>query len=50
VSFKVDDIDAAYRDLSAYGVAFLQPPEKRARGGTPAFPRDPDGNMLTQAG
>jgi hypothetical protein len=50
VSFKVDDIDSAYRDPSAYGVAFPQPPEKRTWGSTPAFPRDPDGNILTLVG
>jgi catechol 2,3-dioxygenase-like lactoylglutathione lyase family enzyme len=47
VSFQVDDVDAAYSDLSARGVSFVQPPEKQAWGGTLAFPRDPDGNILT---
>ena len=47
VSFEVDDIDAAYRDLKAKGVSFPEPPEKQAWGGTLAFPRDPDGNILT---
>jgi catechol 2,3-dioxygenase-like lactoylglutathione lyase family enzyme len=50
VSFTVDDIEAAYRKLSARGVSFPQPPEKQAWGGTLAFPRDPDGNVLTLAG
>src|SRR5215475_4001757 len=50
VSFAVDDIDAAYRDLTAKGVSFPQPPEKQGWGGTLAFPRDPDGNILTLVG
>jgi lactoylglutathione lyase len=50
VSFEVEDIDAAYRDLKAKGVAFPEPPEKQAWGGTLAFPRDPDGNILTLVG
>jgi catechol 2,3-dioxygenase-like lactoylglutathione lyase family enzyme len=50
VSFEVDDIDAVYRDLTAKGVAFEQPPEKQNWGGTLAFPRDPDGNILTLVG
>jgi catechol 2,3-dioxygenase-like lactoylglutathione lyase family enzyme len=50
VSFAVDDIDAVYRDLKAKGVSFPEPPEKQAWGGTLAFPRDPDGNILTLVG
>ena len=50
VSFKVDDIDAVYRDLKTKGVSFPQPPEKQSWGGTLAFPRDPDGNILTLVG
>jgi len=50
VSFAVDDIDRAYRDLTAKGVSFSEPPEKQAWGGTLAFPRDPDGNILTLVG
>ena len=50
VSFEVDDIDAAYRNLMAKGVSFPEPPEKQAWGGTPAFPRDPVGNILTLVG
>ena len=46
-SFRVDDIDAAYRQLSAQGVSFLQAPEKQPWGGTLAFARDPDSNVLT---
>jgi len=47
VSFAVDDIDAAYRDLTAKGVSFVQGPEQQAWGGTLAYPRDPAGNTLT---
>jgi catechol 2,3-dioxygenase-like lactoylglutathione lyase family enzyme len=50
VSFAVDDIDAAYRHLTAKGVSFPEPPERQAWGGTLAFPRDPDGNILTLVG
>jgi len=50
VSFEVDDIEAAYRDLTAKGVSFPEPPEKQGWGGTLAFPRDPDGNILTLVG
>jgi lactoylglutathione lyase len=50
VSFRVDDIDAVYRELKAKGVSFAQPPEKQAWGGILAFPRDPDGNILTLVG
>ena len=47
VSFEVDDVETAYRELMAKGVTFEQPPEKQVWGGTLAFPRDPDGNVLT---
>ena len=50
VSFDVDDIEAAYRDLTAKGVSFADPPEKQVWGGTLAFLRDPDGNILTLVG
>jgi catechol 2,3-dioxygenase-like lactoylglutathione lyase family enzyme len=50
VSFDVEDIDAAYRGLKAKGVVFEGPPEKQGWGGTLAFPRDPDGNILTLVG
>jgi catechol 2,3-dioxygenase-like lactoylglutathione lyase family enzyme len=50
VSFNVDDIDAAYRKLKARGVDFPEPPERQTWGGTLAFPRDPDGNILTLVG
>jgi len=50
VSFEVDDIEATFRNLTAKGVSFPEPPEKQSWGGTLAFPRDPDGNVLTLVG
>lgn len=51
VSFGVaGDIDAIYRRLVERGVAFEGEPAKQAWGGTLAFPRDPDGNVLTLVG
>ena len=50
VSFQVDDIVDTYRCLLERGVSFLQPPEVQPWGGTLAFFRDPDGNILTLAG
>jgi predicted enzyme related to lactoylglutathione lyase len=50
VSFTVDDIDDAYRNLVARGVSFPAPPEVQPWGGILAFPHDPDGNILTLVG
>jgi lactoylglutathione lyase len=50
VSFTVEDIDGAYRNLVARGVSFPAPPEMQPWGGILAFPRDPDGNILTLVG
>jgi lactoylglutathione lyase len=50
VSFAVDDIDDVYRNLVARGVSFPEPPEVQPWGGKLAFPRDPDGNVLTLVG
>jgi catechol 2,3-dioxygenase-like lactoylglutathione lyase family enzyme len=48
VSFTVEgDIHEVHRRLVARGVAFEGAPEKQPWGGTLAFPRDPDGNILT---
>ena len=47
VSFAVDDIEAVYRDLTARGVSFVRGPEQQDWGGILAYPRDPDGNILT---
>ena len=50
VSISVSDIEAAYNELSAKGVAFLAAPEKMPWGGTLAHFRDPSGNVLTLLG
>ena len=51
VSFETaGDIDVVYRRLMDRGVTFAGPPEKQGWGGTLAFPRDPDGNILTLVG
>jgi catechol 2,3-dioxygenase-like lactoylglutathione lyase family enzyme len=51
VSFSVGGkIDEAYRRLSAKGVPFEGAPERQNWGGTLAFARDPDGNVLTLVG
>jgi lactoylglutathione lyase len=50
VSFAVEDIDGAYRNLVARGVSFPEPPTTQPWGGTLAFPSDPDGNVLTLVG
>lgn len=46
-SLRVDDVEAAYDQLSARGVAFVEPPERQPWGGVLAHLRDPDGNVLT---
>ena len=46
-SFRVDDVEAVYRHLSGQGVPFIQPAEKQGWGGTLAFARDPDENVIT---
>jgi len=45
ISFLADDVDATYRELSAKGVTFVQPPQK-ADWGTAAVFADPDGNQF----
>lgn len=51
VSFAIEgDIHEIYRRLVARGVAFEGAPELQPWGGTLAFPRDPDGNILTLVG
>ena len=45
--FAVEDVDQAYQDLGAQGVAFLTPPQDRPLWGIrTAHFRDPDGNLL----
>lgn len=50
VSLRVDDVEAAHRDLTAKGVAFEAPPERMSWGGVLAHFRDPAGNVLTLVG
>lgn len=45
ISFVTTDVEGTYRELSARGVEFVQPPEK-ADWGTAAIFRDPDGNQF----
>ena len=47
VSFRVEDIDAAYRGLRDKGVDFDGAPEPQGWGGVLAHLKDPDGNVLT---
>ena len=47
VSLMVDDIQSTYQRLQQQGVPFDGPPEEQVWGGTLAFCRDPDGNVLT---
>lgn len=50
ISLQVDDIDAAYAELSTRGVRFLAPPEPQIWGGVLAHFQDPSGNILTLLG
>jgi catechol 2,3-dioxygenase-like lactoylglutathione lyase family enzyme len=51
VSFAVDgDIHDVHHRLASRGVIFEGVPERQPWGGTLAFPRDPDGNILTLVG
>lgn len=51
VSFAVEgDIHEVHRRLVARGVSFEGAPERQAWGGTLAFVRDPDGNIVTLTG
>ncbi len=45
ISFVVDDMDATYRELTARGVEFVQPPKKEPWG-TSALFKDVDGNTF----
>lgn len=47
VSFRVEDMQAAYRALVAKGVAFDGEPQPQEWGGVLAHFSDPDGNVLT---
>ena len=43
ISFEVKNLDQVYRDLSARGVKFTQPPTEQEYGGKAATLLDPDG-------
>ncbi|MFL5575155.1 MAG: VOC family protein [Gemmatimonadaceae bacterium] len=45
VTFRADDVEKTYEELSARGVEFTGPP-RRAEWGTAAIFRDPDGNSF----
>jgi catechol 2,3-dioxygenase-like lactoylglutathione lyase family enzyme len=47
VTFMVDDIAEIHARLSGQGVEFTGKPEKQAWGGTLAYLKDLDGNILT---
>jgi lactoylglutathione lyase len=47
VSLAVPDAYAAYDELRAKGVEFVEPPEETPWGGVLAHLRDPEGNVLT---
>ncbi len=46
IGLGVDDIDATYRELSARGVEFIEPPTDQPCGGRQAQFKDQDGNTL----
>ena len=46
LGFVVDDIDAAYAELTEKGVVFEMAPTKQPWGGTLALFKDPDGNVF----
>jgi glyoxylase I family protein len=49
LAWEVSDVDAAYADLSARGIAFRLPPEDFPEGASSvriAFFEDPDGNLI----
>lgn len=45
MSFASDDVEKTYRELSAKGVEFTQPPKKESWGTSAVF-KDPDGNTF----
>lgn len=46
LGFKVDDVDAAYRELTAQGVPSVTAPTDRSWGQRTAYVRDPDGYLI----
>ena len=49
LGFKVEDVDAAWNELTAAGVPGVTPPETRPWGQRTAYVRDPDGNLVELA-
>jgi lactoylglutathione lyase len=49
VAFTSDDVEKAYRELSAKGVEFVQPATRADWGGMQAIFKDPDGNTFVLA-
>lgn len=49
VAFTCDDVEGAYRELSARGVEFVQPARRAEWGGVEAIFKDPDGNTFVLA-
>jgi len=46
VAFVVEDVDAAYAELRASGVAFICPPTDRPWSQRTAYFKDPDGHLV----
>lgn len=46
LGFKVDDVDAAWEELSAAGAPPVSPPHDQPWGQRTAYVRDPDGNLI----
>lgn len=46
LGFKVDDVDAAYRELTGKGVPSVASPADRPWGQRTAYVRDPDGYLI----
>lgn len=46
LGFKVEDVDAAYRELTAAGATPVTAPETRPWGQRTAYVRDPEGNLI----
>ena len=46
LGFKVDDVDAAYAEITAAGAQPATPPTDRPWGQRTAYVRDPDGHLI----
>jgi catechol 2,3-dioxygenase-like lactoylglutathione lyase family enzyme len=47
ILFQADDVQKTYEELSAKGVAFIQPPTSQPYGIIEAILKDPDGNWFS---